>query len=485
MRAFATYLAVASVVLAQPVPLSKRIDALLRRTPEVEGSFWGISILDLGTGRAVYSLNPKKAFIPASNMKLFSTALALTRLGADYRFTTRLTSSTAPDSAGRIPELRLVGGGDPNLSARLVPYTRGKRKENAFEVIEQFADAAVAKGIRWVDGDIVGDDTAYLWEPYPEGWTVDDTVWEYGAGVSALTLNDNAFRLTVEPGLGEGTPVRFTLWPAFEHLVIHNRTRTVLSGPSTFRIVRLPGSDELTLLGDFPMNGSRVPDWLAVDDPALFAAEVLKDALQRRGIRVSGVPRAIHRSDDTPLPTEPGIELAQHRSAPLSEVIQIVNKESQNLHAEILLREVARAAQGVGTHKGGLDALKVFLTEIGVDPTQYSFEDGSGLSRKALVTPTALITLLRHMYASPFRDVWSDSMPVGGVDGTLSNRFDGIARSGVRAKTGTVGHVSALSGYASHRSGKIYAFAILVNNYNSPAAPVRRLIDRIVLELLK
>jgi D-alanyl-D-alanine carboxypeptidase/D-alanyl-D-alanine-endopeptidase (penicillin-binding protein 4) len=225
---------------------------------------------------------------------------------------------------------------------------------------------------------------------------------------------------------------------------------------------------------------------LAVDDPALFAAAAFRDALLERGVRIRGSIRAVHRSPDAETPEWSGIELARHTSAPLAEALQVISKVSQNLHAEMVLREIARVARGTGSREGGLEELGAFLKELGVEETQYHFEDASGLSRLTLVTPGAITTVLAYMYRSPHREVWIGTLPSGGVDGTLEKRFSREpAGANIRAKTGSISHVSTLSGYAMRPDGRTYIFSILSNNYNSPAPPVRQVIDRIALALLE
>jgi D-alanyl-D-alanine carboxypeptidase/D-alanyl-D-alanine-endopeptidase (penicillin-binding protein 4) len=332
----------------------------------------------------------------------------------------------------------------------------------------------------------VGDDTAYVLEPYPEGWAVDDPVWEYGAPVSALTLNDNAFTLYTTPAATVGEPATLRLWPAVEYFTVHNLTRTVASDPKQVKIERLPGSRELVISGNLQADGRTRADLLAIDDPALFAAAAVRDALLARGVRIAGGIRSEHRSLNEAAPRRAGVELARHVSMPLAETLRVINKVSQNLHAEIVLREIARKADGNGSREAGLKELAAYLKEIGVRDKQYRFEDASGLSRLTLVTPETINAVLLHMYHSPHREVWMSTLPVGGEDGTLEKRFAAAARaSRIRAKTGTISHVSSLSGYAIRGDGKTLGFTVMSNNYNAPHAPVRKVIDRIALALLE
>jgi D-alanyl-D-alanine carboxypeptidase/D-alanyl-D-alanine-endopeptidase (penicillin-binding protein 4) len=477
MRWIAVMLVVCGVA-APAQTLSERLEALLSDSPVARQAFVGVEVYDLEKGEAVYASNAGRLFVPASNTKLFTTALALTRLGPDYRF------QTVVRQEGR--DIVLYGGGDPTLSGRAVPYRKGPDPEEPLSAIEALADQVAARGIRRIDGDVIGDDSAYVWEPYPQGWARDDVLWDYGAPVSALTVNDNVFALTLRAAKA-GEPPQVTLWPAFEYFTIDNRVRTGPGLESRVRVERPSGARQLVLWGVMPSDpAASMKLLLAIDDPALYAACALADALERRGIEIRGRPVARHRfpsdEQDGAVPRPEGIELARRTSQPLVETLTILDKVSQNLHAEMALREVARVRRGTGSRQAGLEEERDFLKEVGIDRGDYRFEDGSGLSRLGLVTPGAIVALLRYMYASPYREQWISLLPVGGEDGTLETRFNGNpAARRIHAKTGSLSHVAALSGYAQKASGGTLAFSILVNNFNSQGAEVRALIDKIAL----
>jgi len=466
--------------LASAQPLKERIQRLLESSGGAQRAFWGIVVFDLEKDAPLVRINADRFFVPASNTKLFTTALGLSRLGPDHCFQTTVLAATAPDPSGRIAgDLRLIGGGDPTLSARAVPYQKGPIIGNPLQAIEALADQVVARGVRRVAGDIVGDDTAYVWAPYPDGWAQEDALWEYGAPVSALVVNDNALSLSLRPA---GRTVALWLSPALEYYAIDNRVQVGPGLERKIQIERLAGSRQLRLWGSMPADDPKGTERLiALDDPALYAAFALADALTLRGVVISGCPVARHRfANQDNLAPPGGVELARRTSPPLLEILRIIDKVSQNLHAELVLREVARVRRNIGSREAGLEESRQFLAEAGVEESGYRFEDGSGLSRLNLVTPDTVIRLLRHMHGSPYREAWLGLLPVGGEDGTLSTRFDGNpAARRIRAKTGTVSHVSALSGYADSASRGRLAFSILVNNYNAPASEIRTVIDRI------
>jgi D-alanyl-D-alanine carboxypeptidase/D-alanyl-D-alanine-endopeptidase (penicillin-binding protein 4) len=418
----------------------------------------------------------------------------LSRLGAGHRFYTTVLSDREPDGAGTVRGLRLVGGGDPNLSARAIPYRTGPITGDPLAAFDDLAAQVAARGVRRVNGDIVGDDTAYVWAPFPEGWAADDPIWEYGAPVSALTVNDNAFSLSIRPGERVGDPARLALTPALEFYEIDNRIRTVAGSIKRISVDREPGSRQLRLWGVIPPGDAGDTALLGIDDPALYAARALAGALERHGIAVTGTCRVRHlfpnQVEDLangPAPgPEPGFELARRESAPLLEDLRVTAKVSQNLHAELILRAVARARRGIGSREAGLEEMQEFLDEAGAARDSYSFHDGSGLGRLNLVTPATVLRLLRYMWNSRERENWLGLLPVAGRDGTLADRFAGTRAAGrIRAKTGSLSHVAALSGYAEVHGGRRLAFAIMVNNYNGSPGEIRGIIDQICSLMLE
>jgi len=487
-------LALALAVNLQAASLSESIERLIASSPAAHTAFWGIKIVDLASGKTLLEQNDSHFFVPASNAKLFTTAMALTRLGPGFTFQTRVMADQPVDSDGRVVgSLRLVGGGDPNLSARTIPYKPGPVIGNQLVALEELADQVAARGVKRIEGDIVGDDTWYVWQPYASGWSVDDPRSDDGAPISALTVNDNVLTLNVRPGTGAGELAVLTLNPPVEYYSIDNRVRTVAAGGERrVHIERVPGSMDLHVWGTIPMRDKGQDLLLGIEDPALYAAKALKLVLEQRGITVTGtaVARHLYPHELASLTQSPehspeqapdtGTELARHTSAPFIEDLRITDKVSQNLHAEMALRAVGRARRNIGSFEAGREEMRTFLAEAGLEGGGYNLIDGSGLSRLDLVTPAAVVKLLHYMYASGERENWISMLPVGGVDGTLATRFtEGPAAGRIHAKTGSLSHVSALSGYAQRTGGRWVAFSILVNNYNAAAGDIRAVMDRI------
>jgi D-alanyl-D-alanine carboxypeptidase/D-alanyl-D-alanine-endopeptidase (penicillin-binding protein 4) len=504
-----------AAALPTPVapPTKPTLDSRIRELladPDVARGFWGIEVVSVATGKTLYSRNADHLFTPASNTKLFTTAAVLALVGPDYRFHTTVESSATLDKYGRLNgDLVLVGRGDPNLSGRTLPYNlKTERKPPYLKALEALADQVAEKGVKYIDGDVVADDSYYAFERYGEGWAQDDLTWEYGAPVSALTVNDNVLFLTVMPGDRAGEKAFVTLEPFPDYYRLDNRILTTPagSGPRRFALNRQPGADQLTLWGSIPADDPGVTESVAMEDPASFAAQLFRRMLERRGVAIYGRARARHSDlagfstisvtavasagggptgSAAPIAGPRSMVLAGYDSQPLSEDLRVINKVSQNLHAELALRLLGREKGSGGTIEGGLDVVRAFLATVGLKPQEYSLYDGSGLSRQNLVTPHAVVELLRYAAAQPWFARYRDTLPTAGVDGSLAERFKGTPAAGnLTAKTGSLGHVNVLSGYAKTVKGELVAFSVMSNNHNLTDGRAISTIDQIVLAIV-
>jgi D-alanyl-D-alanine carboxypeptidase/D-alanyl-D-alanine-endopeptidase (penicillin-binding protein 4) len=465
--------------------LAHQIDSVLAR-PEVARSFWGMEIEELESGEVVYSHNANQLFTPASNAKLFTTAAALALIGQSYQFHTTVEAATAPDKYGRISgDIVLVGRGDPNLSGRALPYLgKTERPFPPEEALIELADQLVARGVKVIDGDVVADDSFYAYERYADGWTQDDAVWEYGAPVSALAVNDNVLFLNVQPGEKVGDRAFVTLSPFTDYFHLDNQVVTAATGGRAISLDRQPGSRRLQLWGSIPLDDPGDGIAVAVEDPADFCGRLLRDLLVRRGVVIYGGSRARHApriAGPQPGTNLTPVKLAEHISAPLSLDLGVINKVSQNLHAEMLLRLLGREKGSGGSIAGGLAALKGFLLQAGLKPEEFVFFDGSGLSRKSLVSPHATVTLLRYAAQQDWSAAYSASLPVAGVDGTMASRLKDLPPGAtVKAKTGSHDHVNTIAGYLTTSRGERYAFSIMCNNHTFENHGASEVIDAIL-----
>ena len=444
---------------------SARADVTLAAAPASKGE-WGVLIADAATGDTLYELNADKYFVPASNMKLFTTALALAKLGPDYRFHTTLeTHGTVSPEGVLSGDLFLVGRGDPNLSNRKFPYDLKEEFDGPPErVLAELAEALVAKGVKEITGDIVGDDSYFPREPYPDGWEIGDMVWEYGAAISAIVVDDNTVALTLTPGELAGNPVQAALLPATPDFYVQNDVITSAADvKSDLMLTREPGAKLVVIRGTLPAKSAPRKLVLALHEPAEHAAALLARLLADRGVKVTGTSLALHVPEAPADP--PRALLAEHVSVPLGDSVKLVNKISQNLHTEMLLRAAARKT-GIWSTPDDLARFPAdFYAAAGIAPGDVIQTDGSGLSRHDLVTPRAVIALLKYAHGQPWFASYYASLPVAGLDGTLEDRMKStIAAGRIHAKTGSVEHVRTRSGFAETPGGRQLIFSFLSNN---------------------
>lgn len=515
------------------LPLAERVQRITSE-PGVVRAHWGVRVTKLD-GTPVFTMNDVQLFQPASNAKLFTTAAAMALLGPDTTFETRVIASPLkPIHEGNLDgDLELVGDGDPNLSGTTLPYLSPAQRPkidpdtppvDPLRFLAQLADKVAATGLKHIAGNIVGDDTLFPYEPYPEDWSIDDAVWGYGAPVSALTINDNLINIKLKPGAKVGDPITYELSPAMPWYSIDTvdaKTSEVKSG-SHLVIERMPDSRSVRIYGTLAVDSAPDAEELAINDPADYAATAFKMLLEQRGIKVDGKPvskhrlpqnegsftvearkpvtlpevgLAIHRlpastdvsslvklnGDVPPSASNGNIVLASLTSQTIATDMMLTNKISQNLHAELFLHQLG-AAFGNGSTLSGARAVRTFMTQrAGVDPEDFIFFDGSGLSGHDLVTPRAITTLLQYAAAQPWFATWKATLPVGGEDGTLRARFPGVPmKDHVFAKTGTLSEARALSGYIDCASGQTLIFSVMVNAHTPRTSEDMKAMDRIV-----
>ncbi len=486
------------------VPLRQAIPRILA-DPAVSSAHWGVSVVSL-SGQPIYALNDGQLFNPASNAKLFTTAAAYALLPSGLTFTTLVSSSSAASTTGEIDgNLIVFGVGDPNMSGRTVPYgLKTERNGSPLAALEDMADQIVRHGVHSIRGDIVGDDTWFLYERYGAGWSWDDLQWGYGAPTSALSVNDNEVYLSAMPAAQAGEPAVASFYPATAYYTVDNAMTTSSPGdPTKPGVERSPGSMTVRLFGRTPLGQQGLHSALAIEDPAEYAARALRALLLARGVQVSGTARAQHRlSSDTsdflsaqqaPVAIHPittltvqspqagQFVLASHVSPPLGDDLVVTNKVSQNLHAEITLRTLGKLEGSDGSLLEGTRVVRQFLISAGIAPGDFVFYDGCGLSVQDLVTPRAFTALLTYAARQSWGEAFRTSLPVGGVDGSLVGRFKQALLDGkVFAKTGTLGEARALSGYVVAASGQTVAFSIMCTDH-LPALPAERTaMDKIV-----
>jgi D-alanyl-D-alanine carboxypeptidase/D-alanyl-D-alanine-endopeptidase (penicillin-binding protein 4) len=448
----------------------------------------------------LFEENAHKLLRPASNMKLYTVTTALDRLSPDFRFTTSVYAAASPDATGIVQgDLTVYGRGDPSIGAR---FNNG----DYFKGINDLAAKIAAAGVKRVAGDLVGDETYFTGPQYGSGWEWEDLQWYYGAEVSALTINDNALDLFVRPGPLVGAPALVTTGPPDPLLTILNRVTTGLKGAKReLTVQRGLGENTLEVSGSIPLADQGYTGGVGISHPALLFVYLLRSALAQHGVTVTGRSRtagavnqalftadATFTSAGTRASNPPGlsslIEIASMQSPPLSKVAQQTLKPSQNLYTELILRTLGKAVapppapsnQLPTSESAGLEVVKAFLKEAGLNPEALVLSDGSGLSRNDMVTAEATVQLLTYMSKHKYASALREALPIAGVDGTLRNRFKGTAaENNLRAKTGSLSSAASLSGYVTTAAGGRLVFSIMVNNYPSDVEPRAVCIDPI------
>jgi D-alanyl-D-alanine carboxypeptidase/D-alanyl-D-alanine-endopeptidase (penicillin-binding protein 4) len=469
--------------------LRKSLDDLIDQS-KLAGARWGVYVTT-ADGQVLYSRNANGTFTPASNMKVYTTAIALDLLGADYRWRTSVFAQADPDANGIIQgNLTLYGRGAPDLTSADI-----SGKQSSFS---QLADQLYRRGVRRIKGDVIGDESHFRGQRFGDGWLWNDLQWYYGAEPSALTINGNEVNLSVAPASRPGDAAVAKLNYGSDYFTIRNETKTVsASGPMTVGVERGLSNNELHVWGDYPVGGRSTNARISVHDPALLAARLFRDALRGRGIIVEGEAKdRDFRSGSSRNDDQPGTELAAIESRPLLEIIRDTNKESINLNAELIFRTIGKergsTAPDPSTRKmatrGDDEAAQAverkWLEDHGVNTASISLHDGSGLSRLDIITPESTVQLLSAMARTSGAELFKESLPEAGSDGTLRNRMSQIGEHRVYAKTGTLISINSLSGYVRTRKEQQLIFSIFCNEETAPISAIP-VIDAMVKSLVE
>lgn len=455
--------------VAAPKPVSTAAVASLQERVKTRldqaaiGTRFGL-VVAAEDGRELIAISPDDRFIPASNTKMFTTAAGMAFLSGINQADAQSGAAVSLESGKRgATDVVLIGNGDARLSST---------PECVTDCLAALADAVAAKTRRV--NDIIGDDTLFPVQRWSPGMSWNNIPSGDGTGVSALTLDDNRVVLLITPlAPGEAPKLEMSV-PYYE---VENRAVTVVSGKTDLEVTRLPFERKLRLLGTIVAGTDPATENLGIDDPAHYAAWRLKTLLEERGVRVRGDIRTRHRpfavtddpkKRDPAAPTGPARAeaepLARLTPPPLAEDIVTINKISQNLHAELMLRRVG-LVRGTGSIEDGQAMVQSMLASAAVPRTGFDFSDGSGMSTYNRVAPRSAVKFLRWVAAQPWGAAWRASLPIAGFDGTLRNRFKGTSLQGrLFAKTGTLNATRALSGYMIAKSGRTLTFSMFAND---------------------
>ena len=467
-------MAVAATRTAAVTALSNDLNRLVTNTGW-SGDQWSVTVISLDKGDTLFSHNSDAFLMPASGLKLFTTAAALYYLGPEFRYSTFLLADGKIENGVLNGDLVVYGTGDPSFSARF------GRRDAAWHA---FADTLAALGIREVRGNIIGDASYFAGKGTGAGWQEDYIGASYAAPASALSFGENIATLEIRPG-AVGQPPFVGLADGAEEINVVNHATTVARGRSFIHVARSSYDSPLEVRGQISRGTVSIQRTVPVADPAQYAVAVFKNIVKEKGITVTGSAKSV--TDDTQSPVtgrmvfapaldekQPVRVLAIHQSPPLIDILEIVNKKSHNLMAEQTLRTVGRVALGEGSVAAGEKAVIQLLTkEIGESPEGFKMDDGSGLSVLDRTSSRTFIHLLSFMSKSPMFESYWQTLPEAGVPRGLRRMGGTSAAGNLRAKTGTIRNVSALSGYVRSADGERLAFSIMFNGIASTAAAKR------------
>lgn len=465
-------LCISACVSLPAAQLDHKLDSTLYPA-ELTGIRWGVLVSDLD-GEVLVAHRADDRFSPASNTKLFTTAVGFHfKDQLDARAPSLATRVEYEAGAGtQLPNLVLRGFGDPALS---------DSSDCDTQCMTHLARNIVESGVTEV-GDIIGDARWFPEQAWPPGWSWEDLQWGYGASVAALGVNNNLFELYIAPGPRVGATPDIRLLTGQDTYRLASTVTTVDTVSNRLAITRLPGEETVRLAGEITQDTPPQTLRLGVDRPAHFAAERLKAALRDAGTQVHGQLRSRTLPPTYPVAGENAETIALcipepvvHKPLDSTIIAQLappnwqamlrdINKLSQNLYAEMMLRQIGRLC-GAGTTEDGLEQIDALMNETNAPADSYSLFDGSGMSIYNRVSPRALNALLVYAARQEWGTDWRQTFPIAGVDGGLERRFLGTALEGrLFAKTGTLKGVNALSGYMIARSGRTLAFSIIAND---------------------
>ncbi len=449
--------------------LTRRINGVIDES-QFAAARWGISAVSLSSGAVLYQRDADRVFTPASNMKIYTTGVALDLLGADYRWRTSVYAKEQPGASGTIQgDLILYGRGAPDLVSRNQDANKGS--------LAKLADDLYGRGIRRVEGNVIGDESYFRGDSVGDGWQWTDMQWYFGAEASALSVDENQIDVNLIPSSKTGEPPVVKTSDVDSYVTLENRMVTSERGErTTIGLHRGLSDNNIEVWGEFAPGSKGFGARLSVHSPALWAAKMFLDLLRTRGIVITGQAQARDSRQPRSQRFDPSqaVELAVLSSQPLSEIARKTNKESNNLYAELILRTLGRERgemlgqrEQVGRERGddetGLAVIRLWLTRAGISTDRIALHDGCGLSRLDLVTPEATVQLLLSLSKTASSQTFRQSLPIAGRDGTLGGRLKSVSDR-VSAKTGSLTYVNSLSGYLTTADGEQLVFSIMCND---------------------
>ncbi|MCB9366774.1 MAG: D-alanyl-D-alanine carboxypeptidase/D-alanyl-D-alanine-endopeptidase [Calditrichaeota bacterium] len=456
--------------MLRATPLSNTLDSLLALDP-LKGASWSVLFVDVEAKQELLNHDADRLLIPASVTKLWTTSAALDALGADEKFETVVSSKSGVDSQGTLPSDLIVSCSGDAI------FEQKNRRDLGAPALDKLADQLQSLGLKRIAGSIVIHTGNYRRSCGNGVWEMGDLREGFAPSVDAAGYNSNVCHVKIESGPSVGDPAVLTIEPSFANIAICNTIVTTPGGQDSWVEFNVtPCRDELELSGSFSKGDRPQYLWFPIQNPAAYFGNALRDALSRKGIDCAG-----HVEVKRQTCADPGQVLVRWTSPPLAEIVSTINKDSDNYLAEYLLAALGSRKRAEGSAEAGLQVVTSFARASGIPREQLTLQDGCGLSRQNLVSAKALVTLLIKMTTTVNAAAFESSLSQSGLDGTLNGRLSDEGLQGrVRAKTGTMTHVSALAGYIGLDNGHKLAFAIMCNNFRCSRHYVRTVQDNII-----
>jgi len=434
-------------------------------------------VADADSGNIVFSYNQGTSHIPASTMKLITSSAALELLGPGYTFSTTVGYSGTISRSGRLDgNIIIRGGGDPSLGSEYF-------SEHYGDFINAWTEEIKKSGIRKIRGKVITDDSYFDYEPVAPRWLWEDLGVNYGAGVYGLSVFDNSCRIRVKSSSDSSHVEILGIEPGLFKYSFTNRLKASGSRENWY-VYMTPYSSGGWLSGTIPVSNDTLILDASIPDPPLLIARILNDKLESEGIKIEFEPSTT-RSEPQSI-SDKFTAITETVSPLLSFIIDVLNKESVNLYAEHLVKELGRQYRGKGTAIDGLYVIKDFIAGAGIDTTGLYFEDGSGLSARNGLNAESLVKLLLYMkLKGKYYSEFYSSLPEAGSNGTLSKYFaDPVFESNLKAKSGSMTRVRCYAGYFTTSSGKQMVFSILVNNFQGTSGHIISHIEAVLKDII-
>ncbi|MFH1197663.1 MAG: D-alanyl-D-alanine carboxypeptidase/D-alanyl-D-alanine-endopeptidase [bacterium] len=443
--------------------------------PNFSNAFWGVYIKSLKTGEVIYKRNSDKLFVPASDVKLFTSAAALLLLGSNYTYKTLVFTDGNVVKDTLFGNIIIRGSGDPTLSLKYPP-------QKSRDIFEAWADSLLLKGIKCIKGNIYGDDNLFDDLGYGSEWPWETENFWYASPSGGLSFNENIIELNISPS-ATNMPAEIKTIPHTDYVNIVNKIITTADKKTSINFMKDKSTELVLLSGYINSNDEMQKIFIPVGDPTRYFLTVLNETLERKGIALDGYTADLDTEEFEIIPDNL-VTLFSYKSIKLGSMIKELNKNSNNFFAEQIFKTIGLELFNQGTIENGVKACNQIFDLMGIFSDNLQIVDGSGLSRLNFITPKQIVNLLSYMYKSDGFETFYGSLPIAGIDGTLADRMlKTKAENNVRAKPGFLNGVRTLSGYLRTADDEPIVFSMIANNFLVPANLINYVFDSVCIRL--